>query len=375
MRKGRRGDGWAYYRADCGKWWFGYFVRGQEKREPGGRTEADAVRKLRARLKEIAAESYVGPAADRIEVSVLLDDLLLHLKNQGKTYGGKLRHHLKPVRAFFMGRVGDVTTAALERYQAERRAAGKAPATINRELEGLRRAFTYAASLNPPRLPKWMIPTIPMLPMDNVRVGFFDWSEITAMLNATADQDVRDVIEWGFRTGMRKGELSRLTWEMLDRSGALWTLNIPGPLTKNRKPRSLPLPGELRTIMDRRIKARRLDTPWIFHRTCKGKPGQQVYDITAPWDRALKAARLPVGRLFHDLRRSAVRTLVHPGVDRGQAMKISGHTTEAMFKRYADIFTDKDTAAALMKAEAYLDAQPTERNVSEMPAAAGKPVR
>jgi len=34
-----------------------------------------------------------------------------------------------------------------------------------------------------------------------------------------------------------------------------------------------------------------------------------------------------------------------------------------MFKRYADIFTDKDTAAALLKAQAYLDAQPTERNL------------
>jgi hypothetical protein len=31
-----------------------------------------------------------------------------------------------------------------------------------------------------------------------------------------------------------------------------------------------------------------------------------------------------------------------------------------MFKRDADIFTDKDTAPALLKAEAYLDAQPTE---------------
>ena len=121
--------------------------------------------------------------------------------------------------------------------------------------------------------------------------------------------------------------------------------------------------------MERRVKARRLDAPWIFHRTCKGKPGQQVYDITGVWDEALKAARLPEGRLFHDLRRSAVRTLVHAGVDRGQAMKISGHTTEAMFKRYADIFTDKYTAAALLKAEAYLDAQPTGRNLAEMPTA------
>lgn len=124
-----------------------------------------------------------------------------------------------------------------------------------------------------------------------------------------------------------------------------------------------------RETVERRLQARRLDTPWIFHRTCKGQPGQQIYDISDMWAAALKAARLPEGRLFHDLRRSAVCTLVKAGVDRGQAMRISGHRTEAMFKRYADIFTDEDTAEALLKAEAWLGTQPTERNVSEMPAA------
>jgi hypothetical protein len=127
--------------------------------------------------------------------------------------------------------------------------------------------------------------------------------------------------------------------------------------------------------MERRLQARRLDTPWIFHRTCKGKPGQQVYDITAVWNQALKAARPPEGRLFHDLRRSAVRTLVKAGVDRAQAMKVSGHKTEAMFKRYADIFTEEETAAALLQAEAYLRTQPTDRNVSEIPANSGRRIQ
>lgn len=149
---------------------------------------------------------------------------------------------------------------------------------------------------------------------------------------------------------------------MLDRSGQTWILRIPASVTKNRKTRSLPLPGTLRTLIERRLHGRRLDTPLIFHRTCKGTPGRPVYDITDLWVAALKAARLPKRMLFHDLRRSAVRTLVKAGVDRGQAMKISGHATEAMFKRYADIFTDDDTADAMLKAEAYLDAQPTERS-------------
>lgn len=101
---------------------------------------------------------------------------------------------------------------------------------------------------------------------------------------------------------MRKGEVARLTWDMLDRSGSPWVLRIPAAITKNRTGRTLGLEGEVRAIVERRLKARRLDTPLMFHRVCKGKLGQPSSDF---WRNALQAARLPEDRLLHDLRRSA----------------------------------------------------------------------
>ena len=44
----------------------------------------------------------------------------------------------------------NVTTAALERYQRERLDAKKGPATINRQVHALRRAFNVAARQTPP---------------------------------------------------------------------------------------------------------------------------------------------------------------------------------------------------------------------------------
>ena len=80
------------------------------------------------------------------------------------------------------------------------------------------------------------------------------------------------------------------------------------------------------------------------------------------WRHAAKEAGLPGGMLFHDLRRSAVRTLIRGGVDPSIAMKVSGHKTHSMLQRY-NVVSEAETAADLAQADAYLDAQPTERDV------------
>jgi integrase len=41
-----------------------------------------------------------------------------------------------------------------------------------------------------------------------------------ARRNRRQDDGIRDFIAWGFRTGMRKKEIARLTWDMLDRIGS-----------------------------------------------------------------------------------------------------------------------------------------------------------
>ncbi len=358
-----RGDGRVYKRKGTSRYWIQYSVRGRQYREPGGKTPATARKKLRQRLREAGTDHFGGPAAERVTVDQLADALLVHMKNQGRASVDKIRCHLKPVRAFFAGRPAmNVTTAALERYQRERLDAKKAPATINREVHALRRAFNVAARQTPPLFPKHLVPYFPSLPVDNIRSGFFERGQVEALLQHVEDDGIRDFIAWGFRTGMRKGEIARLTWDLLDRSGTPWVLRIPAAITKNRTGRTLGLEGEVRAIVERRLKARRFDTALIFHRVCKGKPGQPITDFWDVWRNALQAARLPEARLFHDLRRSAVRTLIRAGVDETTAMKVSGHKTRSMLLRY-NIVTERETADALLRADAYLSTQPLTRNV------------
>jgi integrase len=182
-----------------------------------------------------------------------------------------------------------------------------------------------------------------------VRRGFFTTTEVERLL-PHLEADLQDFVRWCSFVGMRKGEAAAMEWSMLDRSGPTWVLNLPGSIAKTGDSRVLPLAGTAKAIIERRLAARRLGCDWIFHRTSKGQPGQPIKAFDKAWANALKAAKLPKDRLFHDLRRSAVRNLVRAGVDPLQAMAVSGHKTRSIFDRY-DITSAEEVAAAMLKVD------------------------
>jgi hypothetical protein len=68
------------------------------------------------------------------------------------------------------------------------------------------------------------------------------------------------------------------------------------------------------------------------------------------YDKVCSLAGVP-GRLVHDFRRTAVRNLERAGVPRSAAMKLTGHKTDAVYRRYAITH-----ATMLQEAAAKLDA-------------------
>jgi integrase len=121
----------------------------------------------------------------------------------------------------------------------------------------------------------------------------------------------------------------------------------------------LALEGELWELIQRQLHTREHENAdktvgislYIFHR--KGSP---IGDIRKAWAAACKAANVE-GRLFHDLRRTAVRNMVRAGVPERIAMSISGHKTRAIFDRY-NIVSEEDLRQAMVKTQQHLSALP-----------------
>ncbi len=360
VEKRPRGMGRTFQRGD--RWWISYYApkegRSVEHREPAGKTEKDAAKLLKKRLDEIAAHKlglrvFQGPRQERIIVGELLDSLQLDYEMRGRKSLPQLKSHLKRIREYFgEDRALAVSSDKVTRYILERQKEGSAPATINREVECLQSAFSLAMKANPPKL--HFVPRFPSLTENNARQGFFERAEFNAVMAKLEDQDVNDFCEWFFYTGMRPGETKALSWA--DFSKDTWSIRLQGKDAKTGKPRSIALAGPLRAIIERRIQARRLDCPFIFHRK-----GSRLGEFRKTWKAACEAANLP-GKLVYDFRRTAVRNMSKAGVPRTVAMKISGHKTEAVFERY-NISDEEDIREAVTKTAAYVETLPTELNV------------
>ena len=347
-----RGQGRVYKRRNSNYWWISYCLRGKEYRESSGSPDRkQAERLLKQRLREIGADGlglrrFIGPAVDRVTVEELLQDLVMDHQVRGKKSLPTTLAHLKAVKvAFGMHRAIDVSTSHIRRVAAMWQAEGTANATINRRLGILKRA--YALAKHSGKLTT--IPHFPSLEVNNAREGFWERGELFALLSYVPDEDLRDFVEWAFWTGMRRGEIGSLPWTAFDRE--TWTIRLHARHTKSGYGRALALEGPFRTIIERRLRKRRLDCTLIFHRA-----GAPVGDFRKTWASACSKVGLK-GRLFHDLRRTAVRNLVRAGVAQSVAMAISGHRTASVFRRY-DITSEQDLREAAVKIHAYVESLP-----------------
>jgi integrase len=191
-------------------------------------------------------------------------------------------------------------------------------------------------------------PRILKLEEDNVRQGFIEQAEYL-LLRTALPEHLKCFLVVAYHCGTRLGELRKLKWSQVDLDAA--EIRIERRQAKGKRPRTLPVYGEMREWLEWQAERREPGCDLVFH--WKGKPlGSHVKG----WDRAVKAAGLD-GLRPHDLRRSAIRNMERAGIPRSVAMAISGHRTESVYKRY-DIVADTDLRKAAERLAEYHAEQP-----------------
>ena len=256
-----------------------------------------------------------------------------------------------------------ITTSEVRRFTAARQDMGASNGEINRELTALKRMFTLATQSG-----KLLHrPYIPMLRENNVRQGFFERDQFESIRDHLPAA-FRGVAAFAYETGWRTpSEILPLEWRHVDFKVGEVRLD-PGT-TKNDDGRVFPFTANLRDILEAQrrqadqLRKKGLIARYVFFHfveTQNGTLGKKSGERITPsgfdkaWRRAREKAGLP-DRIAHDFRRTAVRNLEQAGVPRSVAMKLTGHKTESVYRRYA-IVSAGDLRSAARRLDAYTSA-------------------
>lgn len=271
-------------------------------------------------------------------------------------------------------RLSELTAMVVEKWRTAKLKAGRAPATVNRDVTALKAALSKAV--------EWgIIETHPLAKVkpakvpNEGRVRYLDadeekrlraaldkrerdmcagrrrgnaWRkarnlELFADLDAVAFADhIKPLALLAMNTGLRRGELFNLKWADVDLVRAQLTVRAAG--AKSAKVRHVPLNREALTVLSDWQTTTGSKAGYVFVST---KGGGRLDNIKKAWAGVLEDAELDNCH-FHDLRHHFASRLVMAGADLYVVKELLGHATIAMTERYAHLAPEHKAAAVAL---------------------------
>lgn len=312
---------------------------------------------------DLSAGIPINPKAHTILFAHLCELVLEDYENEGHSSfihtKGRIVNHIVPYFRTVLATA--ITDGMILGYRTHRRKQDAAPATIRRELETIKRAFTLGWRFYKIPGPEIELPTV-----QNARQGFLDQIDFSKVLGELENPDYRDYIFFLYVVGWRTGEVRDLRRRHVHLNEHEIRLD-PGT-TKNGDPRVFAINGlpVLRAMLERRLAKPGFADDYVFTYELRGER-RPIGDIQKAFNKACYKAGIPCitepwsytepksGKVFsgirvlkssqklHDFRRSAARNADNAGVPRKIIMDSMGHRTEDMFNRYRiGAKTDRD---------------------------------
>ncbi|MBK0399068.1 site-specific integrase [Limibaculum sp. M0105] len=262
---------------------------------------------------------------------------IIPLKRSGKVQIQQLgfwRRHLGALRLSELtpDRILSARAELMKRSGATREVG---PATVNRYMAALSHALSVAEKQygwledNPMR-------RVPRLKEPQGRVRHLSDEERKRLLDACQQSSNPYLLPFvliALTTGMRRGEIERLTWADLDWERDRITIHE----TKNGERRSAALLKPVKLALTE-LREKRLDPKALVF---PSRIGSSPANIMKAWYAAVHQADIADFK-FHDLRHTAASYLAMDGASLPEIGAVLGHKTPQMTKRYAH-FSDAHT--------------------------------
>jgi integrase len=333
------GSGTIFKRGDI--WYVSFWADGRQiQKSSGSRRRQDALQ-LRDQLLGKKARGEMGDAVSaRVTCGELLDDLLEYAESNIKASTAHIWKLVieANIRPFFGHlKAAALTTEKLKEFRRKRSSEGRSDATSNRELSILRTALNRGRKCTPPKVVT--IPYFPMVAETNTRQGFLTDEQYVKLRDALPDY-LKPLFITAYSVGVRVGELQAIEWRQVDWNQGFITLDSEH--TKNGYARAVPiLDGDMRDWLAW-SKKNAEGGDRVFH-----NEGAPIKEFRGAWRKACELAGIPDLK-FHDLRRTAVRNMRRAGVPQVVRMRITGHRTDSMERRYNIVDTEDIRSAKEM---------------------------
>jgi len=228
--------------------------------------------------------------------------------------------------------IDQLNNGKIEEYKLWRKKQNVSPVTINKELRFISTLINKAVEFE--WIPHHKLYKKPILikGVDNKRLRYLTEDEEKRLLEAVKSPLVKDIVILALNTGLRKGEILSLKWSNVKIE--IKCIILEPHETKNKRRHVVPLNHKAWEVIERRLKEKREDCPYVFHRE-----GEKVKCIRKTFEKALKSANIKDFR-FHDLRHTFASRLVQKGVDIYVVKDLLNHSDVTITQRYAHLRFD-----------------------------------
>jgi integrase len=311
---------------------------------------------LHKRLPDCEEVRALLPAGTGLTMDELFENMDKEWVRKGCRSLTDMRSKGAEVREFFKPYlVADVIARPdlIEQCLESCRGRGLGPASIQRKLAQIKRAFNWAFK-------KRKIKELPVFPEDEVepepRQTRFTDDEVDRLV-AKLPERLKRAAQVASICGWRLNAVLSRTKNDIDWEGGV--LNLDAKSSKNGESLQFPLTPRLRAVLEEQLawvaeleRKHEMIVRWLFpNDDARHQIGERMKRFDDVWHRACDEAGLNTDpetgrpaaerRWYHDFRRTAQDHLEEMGLADTQIMELVGHKTLSMRKRYRKLFDRK----------------------------------